>query len=98
MQGRPRSGLGKIRTPKTSDLYAADPEEFRACQVPYAERGPRTDEAMAVLRTLWSGEEVSVDGNRALTDGTVTLRDRDTLKQWRVHENDLVAELRQRIG
>lgn len=33
-----------------------------------------------------------------LTDGTVTVRDRDSLKQWRVHENDLVAELRQRIG
>jgi glycyl-tRNA synthetase len=40
---------------------------------------------------------ITVDG-QTLTDGTVTVRDRDSLKQWRVHENDLVAELRQRIG
>ena len=33
---------------------------------------------------------------RRCTDGTVTIRDRDTLKQWRVHENELVTELRQR--
>jgi glycyl-tRNA synthetase len=40
---------------------------------------------------------ITVDG-QTLTDGTVTLRDRDSLKQWRVHETDLVAELRQRIA
>jgi glycyl-tRNA synthetase len=40
---------------------------------------------------------ITVDG-QTLTDGTVTIRDRDSLKQWRVHESDLVAELRQRIG
>jgi len=40
---------------------------------------------------------ITVDG-QTLTDGTVTIRDRDTLKQWRVHEKDLVVELRQRIG
>jgi glycyl-tRNA synthetase len=40
---------------------------------------------------------ITVDG-QTLTDGTVTVRDRDTLKQWRVHEKDLVSELKQRIG
>ncbi len=40
---------------------------------------------------------ITVDG-QTLTDGTVTIRDRDSLKQWRVHENELVTELRQRIG
>src|SRR6476660_1901708 len=40
---------------------------------------------------------ITVDG-QTLTDGTVTVRDRDSLKQWRVHENELVTELRQRIG
>jgi glycyl-tRNA synthetase len=40
---------------------------------------------------------ITVDG-QTLTDGTVTIRDRDSLKQWRVHESELVAELRQRIG
>jgi probable F420-dependent oxidoreductase len=38
------------------------PGEFRACQVPIAERGPRVDEAVPLLRRLWSGEPVSHDG------------------------------------
>jgi probable F420-dependent oxidoreductase len=38
------------------------PGEFRACQVPIAERGPRTDEAIPLLRRLWSGAPVSHDG------------------------------------
>jgi probable F420-dependent oxidoreductase len=37
-------------------------EEFRACQVPISERGRRTDEAIALLRRLWTGEEISHDG------------------------------------
>jgi len=40
---------------------------------------------------------ITVDG-QSLTDGTVTIRDRDTLKQWRVHKNDCLAELRERIA
>jgi alkanesulfonate monooxygenase SsuD/methylene tetrahydromethanopterin reductase-like flavin-dependent oxidoreductase (luciferase family) len=38
------------------------PEEFRACGVPIEERGPRTDEAIALIRELWSGHEISHDG------------------------------------
>jgi probable F420-dependent oxidoreductase len=38
------------------------PEEFRACQVPLSERGRRTDEAIPLLRKLWTGEAVSHDG------------------------------------
>lgn len=38
------------------------PQEFRACQVPVTERGRRTDEAIPLLRRLWSAEEVSHDG------------------------------------
>jgi probable F420-dependent oxidoreductase len=38
------------------------PGEFRACQVPIAERGPRVDEAVPLLRRLWSGEPVSHAG------------------------------------
>lgn len=38
------------------------PQEFRACGVPMGERGRRTDEAIALLRRLWTGEEVSHDG------------------------------------
>jgi glycyl-tRNA synthetase len=39
---------------------------------------------------------ITVDG-QTLTDGTVTIRDRDTLKQWRVHKNECVAEIRGRL-
>ena len=38
------------------------PQEFRACQIPIGERGPRTDEAIAVLREMWSGEERTYAG------------------------------------
>jgi probable F420-dependent oxidoreductase len=38
------------------------PQEFRAVQVPSAERGRRTDEAIPLLRRLWSGEEITHDG------------------------------------
>jgi probable F420-dependent oxidoreductase len=38
------------------------PGEFRACQVPIEERGPRTDEAIPLLRRLWTGEPVTHDG------------------------------------
>lgn len=38
------------------------PGEFRACGVPIAERGARTDEAIALIRRLWSAEEISHPG------------------------------------
>jgi probable F420-dependent oxidoreductase len=38
------------------------PAEFRACQVPIAERGRRADEAIAVIRRLWTAEEITHDG------------------------------------
>ncbi len=38
------------------------PGEFRACQVPIEERGPRTDEAIPLLRRLWSGAPVTHEG------------------------------------
>jgi probable F420-dependent oxidoreductase len=38
------------------------PGEFRACQVPVGERGARTDEAIPLLRRLWTGEPVRHDG------------------------------------
>jgi alkanesulfonate monooxygenase SsuD/methylene tetrahydromethanopterin reductase-like flavin-dependent oxidoreductase (luciferase family) len=37
-------------------------QEFDAVGVPLAERGPRTDESIEVLRLLWRGEPVSHDG------------------------------------
>jgi glycyl-tRNA synthetase len=40
---------------------------------------------------------ITVDG-QTLSDGTVTIRDRDTLKQWRVHKDRCLDELRGRLG
>jgi probable F420-dependent oxidoreductase len=37
-------------------------EEFDAIGVPFAERGRRTDENVAVLRALWEQDEASFDG------------------------------------
>ena len=39
---------------------------------------------------------ITVDG-QTLTDGTVTFRDRDTLRQWRVRVDDCATELRSRL-
>lgn len=45
------------------------PQEFRACQVPVNERGRRLDEAIPLLRRLWTGQEISHDGPLyAMTD------------------------------
>ena len=39
---------------------------------------------------------ITVDG-QTLTDGTVTIRDRDTLEQWRVKVEDVVDEIAKRV-
>ena len=40
---------------------------------------------------------ITVD-SQTLQDQTVTIRDRDTLKQWRIKLDDCVEEVRQRIS
>jgi glycyl-tRNA synthetase len=40
---------------------------------------------------------ITVDG-QTLSDRTVTVRDRDSLQQWRVHIDALIAELQQRLA
>ncbi|HEY4761656.1 MAG TPA: His/Gly/Thr/Pro-type tRNA ligase C-terminal domain-containing protein [Thermoguttaceae bacterium] len=32
-----------------------------------------------------------------MQDGTVTIRDRDTLKQWRVKKEDCLSEIKERL-
>ena len=39
---------------------------------------------------------ITVDG-QTMTDGTVTIRDRDTLEQWRVKKEDCLEEIRQKM-
>ncbi|HEY6532703.1 MAG TPA: LLM class flavin-dependent oxidoreductase [Acidimicrobiales bacterium] len=46
-------------------------QEFEAVGVPLSERGPRTDEAIDVLRALWSGEAVTHHGRFFDLDGAV---------------------------
>ncbi|HET6883861.1 MAG TPA: glycine--tRNA ligase [Pirellulales bacterium] len=60
------------------------------------------DEKGAVGRRYARQDEVgtpfciTVDG-QTLNDGTVTIRDRDTLRQWRVKAEECVEEIRQRL-
>jgi alkanesulfonate monooxygenase SsuD/methylene tetrahydromethanopterin reductase-like flavin-dependent oxidoreductase (luciferase family) len=49
------------------------PQEFEAAGVPIGERGPRTDEAMEILRGLWRGGPVAHEG-RFFRFGAVELR------------------------
>jgi glycyl-tRNA synthetase len=39
---------------------------------------------------------MTIDG-QSLQDGSVTLRDRDSLKQWRLKADEALAEIRQRV-
>jgi len=61
------------------------------------------DEKGAVGRRYRRQDEVgtpfciTVDG-QSLADGTVTIRDRDTLKQWRVKKEDCLAEIKQLLA
>ena len=49
------------------------PKEFQAVGVPVRERGARTDEAIQVLRTLWTEDNVTFGGRFTKLDG-VTLQ------------------------
>jgi glycyl-tRNA synthetase len=39
---------------------------------------------------------ITIDG-QTLTDRTVTIRDRDSLQQWRVKQDDVLPEVRKRV-
>jgi glycyl-tRNA synthetase len=75
------------------EIYAALKPHFNAF---YDEKG-------AIGRRYRRQDEIgtpfciTVDG-QTLTDGTVTIRDRDTLQQWRAHKSECLAELEARIA
>jgi glycyl-tRNA synthetase len=75
------------------DIYRALKKKFPAF---YDEKG-------AVGRRYRRQDEagtpycVTVDG-QTLTDNTVTIRDRDTLEQWRVNVDDVVEEIASRVS
>ena len=60
------------------------------------------DEKSAVGRRYRRQDEVgtpfciTVD-SQTLQDGTVTIRDRDTLRQWRIHKDECLGELQTRL-
>lgn len=57
------AGLAPGRLVFGVGLGGEDPAELRACGVDPATRGRRMDEALAVLRPLLAGEEVTLDGD-----------------------------------
>lgn len=48
-----------------------NPAEFAAVGVPVSERGARTDETLRVLKELWSGRPVTMDGRFGSLSGAV---------------------------
>jgi probable F420-dependent oxidoreductase len=48
-------------------------EEFSALGVPFEDRGRRAEEMVAVMRALWSGENVDVRGRRWTASGLTVL-------------------------
>jgi probable F420-dependent oxidoreductase len=56
------------------------PPEFEACGVPLDERGPRTDEAIEILRRLWTEDQVAYAG-RHFSFGPISLSPKPSQKQ-----------------
>ncbi len=56
------------------------PPEFEACGVPVGERGPRTDEAIEILRRLWTEDQVAHEG-RHFSFGPVSLSPKPSQKR-----------------
>jgi alkanesulfonate monooxygenase SsuD/methylene tetrahydromethanopterin reductase-like flavin-dependent oxidoreductase (luciferase family) len=54
-----------------------NPAEFRACGVPVGERGARTNEALEILRLLWSTDRASFAGRFNEFDGVTIAPRRD---------------------
>lgn len=55
------------------------PKEFEACGVPMNERGARADEALHILRRLWSEDDVTFEGRFSRLPG-VTLKPKPVQK------------------
>jgi len=55
------------------------PKEFEACGVPVSERGARTNEALEIIRELWTADDVHFDGRFNTLSG-VTLEPKPTQK------------------
>jgi glycyl-tRNA synthetase len=84
---------------------AGMPERAKEIQRPLQEAGLKTyyDQKGAIGRRYRRQDEigtpwcVTVDGD-TLEDGTVTLRDRDSMEQIRIHADQLITEIHRRIA
>jgi probable F420-dependent oxidoreductase len=75
-------------------------EEFEAIGVPFAERGARTDEYVAAMRALWTGEQTSFEG-RFIDFQDCIMRPRPTEGAVAVHvggHTDVAARRAGRLG
>jgi Luciferase-like monooxygenase len=61
------------------------PNEFAACGIPRNERGSRTDEALQIVRQLWTGDVVDFEGRYATVKGRMRPRPirRSSNLSWR---------------
>ena len=76
-------------------------KEFQACGVPVSERGARTNEALALMKRLWTEDDVVFDGRFNQLDG-VTLAPKPTQKPhppiWISGRSDAAMERCGRYG
>ena len=72
------------------------PAEMRACGVGLPERVARLEEGMAVMRGLWRGEPVTLDGRFQQLEGTLSLPRpvQPTIPLWLAHRARSAASIR----
>ncbi len=77
------------------------PKEFDACGVPVSERGARTNEALALMRRLWTEDKVTFKGRFTSVDG-VTLAPKPVQRPhppiWVSGRSDAAMERTARYG
>ena len=81
-------------------IGAEDERSFRATGVPVRERARRTDEAIAIMRKVWSGEPVTYDGQFWQLDD-ITVRPapkQDPMPLWIGGNSEAAARRAGRLG
>jgi len=66
--------------------------------LPICRADPARSIGLAIRRYRRQDEACLTVGGQTLTDQTITIRDRDTLEQWRVKIDDVVEEIAKRVS
>lgn len=75
------------------------PREFEACGVPVEERGARTNEALEIIRRLWTEEGVTYRGRfNTLNDFTIAPRPETAPPIWVAGRRDAAMRRAARLG